>query len=140
MKAGNIQILDIDFEYKLWKNRLAYYADEIMLFQDRANVVAREHPEWQWDEKHNQLLKVQMERIINIQNKIRTQEQEMAFYAEDYPVTSDHSHYRLHDNLRNEMEKINLRQSEIIDSVFSQLCYPMTLSDSHVSERHSSLL
>ena len=43
MKDGNIEILDLDFEYKLWKNKLQFYQKELELMINRVEVLKKEH-------------------------------------------------------------------------------------------------
>lgn len=126
MKAGNIEILDLDFEYKLWKNKIAFSKSEIELLQDRVHVLSRENPGWMPDEKHMLLFTVQLEAIKSIEKQIHTQEQEIAFYAEDYPINTGHTHYIIHENIRKEVAKINFRQNEIINDIYPLLCYPLS--------------
>ncbi len=126
MKNGNIQILDIDFEYKLWKNKLVYYKTEIELMIDRSRVVTREHNEWKLNRKYAVLLTTQLHAVSGLLNQIRTQEQEVALFAKDYPITKKHTHYHVHENMRNEIHKIDNRHTEIIDTIYEKLCYPMS--------------
>ena len=130
MKTGNIEILDLDFEYKLWKNKIIFYRSEVDLLYDRLHVLSREQPEWNLEENSKILLEIQLKSIRTIDKQIRTQEQEMAFYAEDYPVNTKHIHYVTHENIRREMDKINYRHSEIMSEIYPVLCYPLSTAKS----------
>jgi hypothetical protein len=39
MKGGNINLIDLDFEYKLWKNRLVLFVKEIDILKNRNEEV-----------------------------------------------------------------------------------------------------
>lgn len=125
MKHGNIQILDLDFEYKLWKNKLLFFSNEIELLLDRLEVLKREKPSFYINDSEHEIVLSQQDVVQNLKNKIKTMEQEMAFYAEDYPVNQRHSHYLMHESIRNEIEKVVLRQDEINSLIYPQLCYPL---------------
>lgn len=125
MKRGNIQILDLDFEYKLWKNKLIFFSREIELMLDRIEVIKREKPSFYIEENQNETIINQQKAIQGIKNQIKTMEHEMAFYAEDYPINRNHSHYMMHENIRKEIDKLILRQEEIYSSVYPFLCYPL---------------
>ncbi len=126
MKKGNIQILDLDFEYKLWKNRLMFYQSELELLLDRSTVLMREHETWKMNESLKNRLQEHLRGLEILQSRIITQEQEMALYAEDYPINSAHSHFSLHESIRTEVEKITTQQSEIFFETYPVLRYPLS--------------
>jgi len=125
MKNGNIEILDLDFEYKLWKNKTTCMLTEVDLFIDRIHILKREHLNLKIDNFILELLNLQHKALKQINNTIRTHEQEIAFYAEDYPILTGHSHYVIHENIRVEMEKVMNRHQNIISEILPKLCYPM---------------
>lgn len=129
MKHGNIEILDLDFEFKLWKNKLSFLLTEVDLLKDRIHVLTREKVEWEINNKFNILLQIQSNAIRSLEKNIRTQEQEMAFYAEDYPIDTKHIHYTVHENIRLEMDKIIFRHNEIMVDIYPILCYPLSFSE-----------
>ena len=129
MKYGNIEILDIDFEYKLWKNKIIFYRTEIELLLDRVNVLIREKPSWELEESSKLMLDIQLSTLSATEKQIKTQEQEMAFYAEDYPVSNTHSHYVIHEKIRRDIEKITNRHFEIMSDIYPVLCYPLSLTE-----------
>ena len=45
MKEGNIEILDLDFEYKLWKNKLQFYKKELGLMIRRVDILKNQNIE-----------------------------------------------------------------------------------------------
>ncbi len=125
MKSGTIQILDLDFEYKLWMNKLVFFSREIELMSDRYQVLKREQPSYHIEESQYELIINQQKMIQGLRNQIKTLEQEMAFYAEDYPIDRKHSHYYMHETIRNEVNKLILKQEEINSLIYPLLCYPL---------------
>lgn len=129
MKQGYIEILDLDFEYKLWKNDLQYYLEQIKVIEDRFVVLTREQIDWKPDVKHQLVIDNQKQTIQKLQKVILNHEKEIAFYASDYPITAGHSHYTIHEDIRNELEKISFRQKEIMADLISILSYPVQNTD-----------
>ncbi|MBN1116006.1 MAG: hypothetical protein JXA77_02290 [Bacteroidales bacterium] len=122
MKTGYIQILDLDFEYKLWKNRLYFYRSEVEILEGRIHVLSKEISGYEPNTEHIKLMKNQHEKALQLLNNIETLEQEMALYAKDYPIDEKHVHFLAHLKVRNEMEKITERQDFILCNVFPELC------------------
>ncbi|NOQ27712.1 MAG: hypothetical protein GQ564_20300 [Bacteroidales bacterium] len=127
MKDGNIEILDLDFEYKLWKNKLQFYQIELELMSSRVEVLKKEHSVFKFEIKHFKNIVNQKENIELVRNKIITMEFEMAHYAVDYPISSKHSHYIEHEKIRLEIERINSNQQGILKNIYPLLCFPLNL-------------
>jgi len=124
MKAGSIQILDLDFEFKLWKNKLYFYQAEIEILNGRIQVLLREHPENEIRNDFKEILKKQQDLIKAVLTKIEILEQEMALFAEDYPVNEKHMHVRAHEGIREEMEHVAKNEVHINSFVYPELCFP----------------
>ena len=127
MKDGNIEILDLDFEYKLWKNKLQFYQIELELMISRVEVLKKEHSIFKFEIKHFKNIIKQKESIELVRNKIINMEFEMAHYAVDYPISSKHSHYIEHEKIRLEIERINSNQQDILKNIYPLLCFPLNL-------------
>ena len=124
MKAGTIQILDLDFEFKLWKNRLYYYQSELEIMLGRIFVLHREHPAYKIPDEKKELIEKQQQTVRHILNEIENMEQEMSLYAEDYPISENHQHYAVHEQIRKGMDSLAAKQAEIMCYLFPDLCYP----------------
>lgn len=127
MKDGNIEILDLDFEYKLWKNKLEFYNKELELLKERIDVLTKEHPEFKFDEDDFITLNKQQEALELLKNKIKTMEFEMGYYAVDYPISRRHSHYVEHEKIREKIYKVNDAQQYILKNIYPTLCFPFNL-------------
>jgi stress response protein YsnF len=124
MKDGNIEILDLDFEYKLWKNKLQFYHKELELMKRRVEVLEKEQAGFSFNEKQHITLDKQQEALELVKNKIKTMEFEMGYYAVDYPISSKHSHYTEHEKIRTNIERINDAQQYILHNIYPLLCFP----------------
>ena len=69
MKDGNIEILDLDFEYKLWKNKLHFYLKELELMIDRVEVLKKEHLKFEFKLKNFKIIINQKKSIELVRNK-----------------------------------------------------------------------
>ncbi|MFC2151101.1 hypothetical protein ACFLSE_01125 [Bacteroidota bacterium] len=127
MKEGNIEILDLDFEYKLWKNKLEFYRKEIKLMKRRVEVLEKEHSGFTFNKKNIEILETQLNEIELAKNKIKTMEYEMGYYAVDYPISSKHLHYIEHEKIRLVIEKINDSQQKILNNIYPLLCFPFNI-------------
>lgn len=127
MKKGNIQILDLDFEYKLWKNRLMFFETEMELLLDRSTVLMHEHKTWKMDDSIHKRLQEHLRAVEILQSRILTQEQEMALYAEDYPIDIQHSHYSVHEGIREEIERVSQQHAVTFSEIYPILCYPLSV-------------
>lgn len=117
MKAGTIHILDLDFEYKYWKNRLYFFRSEIEIFEGRIQVLTLENDSFILKPEAEALMKVQQVSIKTMLNKISILEEEMALYAEDYPIEPSHSHFLSHTKVRLDMIKVEKRQEYLNDNL-----------------------
>jgi hypothetical protein len=129
MKSGNIQLLDLDFEFKLWKNKILHFKDELAVVFSRILALQKEYEEFSLEKHNTKLLENQEKLLKATESKIITLENEMACYAKDYPINESHAHYVNHENLRSEIRKINLNQVEIGESIIPMLSYPMIRLD-----------
>ena len=104
MKKELISIPDLDFEYKLWKNRIVFYAEEINIFISRLSSLK---VEYELDvDKEKELLKLLKKDVDLLLNEIKIQEEAIAYFSDDYPIKKSHAHYLAHKDLQ--MKKNNL--------------------------------
>jgi len=107
MKNGNINMVDLDFEYKLWKNRLSLFIKEIDILKNRNEEVKAETYFTELNEVELMVLDEHIDQLIKLQNRIKVQENEFKFYNKDFPVTTDHQYFKDHDQLRKKMDSIS---------------------------------
>ncbi len=117
MKNGVIQLVDLEFEYKIWKKRLDLFSSEVDLIVNRnTNLPA--------DEKHKSLNAVELlaieehkEALLKLKSQIETKEQELKFYNKDFPITEMHDYFLEHLELRRKNEKLLRLHLELISDI-----------------------
>jgi hypothetical protein len=107
MKGGNINLIDLDFEYKVWKNRLKLFIKEIEILKDRNEEVKGEEFITELNTVELMVLDEHSEQLKKLENRIKVQENELQFYNKDFPITQAHQYYKDHEVLRNKMEDIS---------------------------------
>lgn len=120
MKNGVIQLIDLEFEYKIWKKRLDLFSSEVDLIMNRNTNL----PE---DEKYKSLNEVELlaleehkEALVKLKSRIKTKEQELTFYNKDFPITETHDYFLEHLELRRKNEKLlQLHLDRISDIVIA---------------------
>ncbi|MCK5703849.1 MAG: hypothetical protein KAI29_21975, partial [Cyclobacteriaceae bacterium] len=105
MKKDLISIPDLDFEYKLWKNRIAFYAEEIKLFKARLSSLKIEFS--QDVEMEIELLAALNKEVNIVLSEIKIQEEEMSYFSIDYPIQKSHSHYLNHKSLQKKKNNLS---------------------------------
>ena len=121
MKNGSIQLMDLEFEYKIWKKRLDLFLKEVDVLISRNLHLS---PEW----KHNSLNSIELlaleehkDNLNKLRNRIEVKEQELRYYNKDFPITEQHDYYLDHLDLRHKNDQslaIHLdRISDIIKAI-----------------------
>lgn len=80
-----IQLLTLEYQYKLWKNMLSYLEQELCIIHERALELTLKYSEI--DEP---LFIMQKENIQQTVQKIKLQEERISFYAMDFPISKSH--------------------------------------------------
>ena len=118
MEKDLISIPDLDFEYKLWKNRITFYTEEIKLFKARLSSLKIEF---------NQDVDVEIELLAALKNginivlsEIKIQEEEMSYFSIDYPIQKSHSHYLNHKSLQKKKNNLSMEFIKLIKKIESR--------------------
>ena len=121
MKSGYINLVDLDFEYKIWKNRLELFRKEITIILERNEEVKDEDTlddlpgeELKKIEEHNN-------ELTYLLNRIKVQEQELHFYNKDFPITPEHQFYAEHEQIKEKVEGIFIKHIEFISELMKKL-------------------
>ncbi|MBN2165944.1 MAG: hypothetical protein JW717_06690 [Marinilabiliaceae bacterium] len=104
MKEGVINLLDLDFEYKIWKNRLALFIKEVEILRLRNTEIETTNQNGKLNTVELMVLDEHQDQLMKLLNRIKTQEQEIQFYNKDFPITKDHTYYIEHNKLRSKMD------------------------------------
>jgi len=107
MKGGTINMVDLDFEYKMWKNRLFLFVKEIDILKNRNEEVKAEQYIDELNTVELMVLDEHTEQLKKLSNRIKVQENELQFYNKDFPITTEHQYYKDHEILREKMDDIS---------------------------------
>lgn len=114
--AGTISIPDIDFDYKMWKNRIAFLRNKIRLYQSRIKELKAASPEW----KHEQnLLELELafhslrNDLIDVLKEIKVQEEQIPSHAPDYPINETHQDFDSRENINLMMKDASMKMDEL---------------------------
>ncbi|MCU4164851.1 hypothetical protein [Carboxylicivirga caseinilyticus] len=121
MRNGKINLVDLDFEYKMWKNRLTLFVQEIDILKNRNEEVKSEKYIDELNTVELMVLDQHVDQLNKLLNLIKVQENEMQFYNKDFPITMDHKYFKEHETLRKQMvsiSKVHLsRVADLIDAL-----------------------
>lgn len=121
MKSGNVGIMDLDYEYKLWKNRLDCYIREIGIIKDRNREVVDTKPGKELNSVEMMVLEEHESQLNQLLNRIKVQEQEMQFYNKDFPITHEHEYVLEHQKIRGKMDRLCNIHLERVDDLINAL-------------------
>lgn len=121
MKKGDVNLKDLDYEYKLWKNRLDCYIREIRLINERNREVARNKPGHELNDVEMIVLEEHESQLSQLLNRIKVQEQEMQFYNKDFPVTHEHEYVTEHQKIREKINRLCSIHTERVDDLINEL-------------------
>lgn len=107
MKDGKINMVDLDFEYKMWKNRLTLFVTEIEVLKNRNEEVKTEVFIEELNEVELMVLDEHTDQLKKLSNRIKVQENELQFYNKDFPITKAHQYYKDHEILRDKVKDIS---------------------------------
>ena len=107
MKNGKINLVDLDFEYKIWKNRLTLFVQEIDILKNRNEEVKTEEYIDELNMVELMVLDEHIDQLKKLINRIKVQENEMQYYNKDFPITNDHKYFKEHELLRKQMNSIS---------------------------------
>jgi len=121
MKKGDVGLKDLDYEYKLWKNRLDGYIREVEIIKDRNKEVADTKPGKELNSVEMMVLEEHESQLSQLLNRIKVQDQEMQFYNKDFPVTHAHEFIIEHQKIRGKMERLCTIHVERVEDLINAL-------------------
>ena len=103
----HVYITDLHFEHNVWKNELAFYKEEIGIFEDRLGEISQRWTDTdvmaQLERFQNQYIR-EREVIDILNHDINRRQQALVEFAKDHPIALDHIHFQDHEDMRNRME------------------------------------
>ncbi|PWD98492.1 hypothetical protein [Marinilabilia rubra] len=114
MKEGKIHLVDLDFEYKMWKNHIEWFLRDLKIVRDRNEEISQGLGHGELNTVEEMIIDEYEQQLKKMQGRIKTQEQELQYYNKDFPVTPDHQYVKEHMDLRGKMERMS---NEVIDKI-----------------------
>lgn len=121
MKQGNILLVDLEFEYKLWKKRLELFIRELRFFCDRNDELRLLNGRKELDAKKIDALMAHRKMLETLLNRIKVQEQELQYYNKDFPITEMHQYFVDHIELRDQMQRTINDHMQITEELLNDL-------------------
>lgn len=106
MKEGKIHLVDLDFEYKMWKNHIDLFLRDLRIIRDRNEEIADGLRHVELNTVEEIIIDEYEQQLKKMLGRIKTQEQELQYYNKDFPVTPDHQYVKEHLVLRARMESM----------------------------------
>ena len=121
MKEGKIHLIDLDFEYKMWKNHIDWFLRDLKIIRDRNIEIAGGKGQKELNSVEEMVLEEWEDQLKKMMGRIKTQEQELQYYNKDFPVTQDHQYIQEHLGLRTRMEKLSQNVIAKISDLIKEL-------------------
>ena len=121
MKSGYINLVDLDFEYKIWKNRLELFRKEIKIILERNEEVKSEVMIDELTGEELERIDKHYQELTYLLNRIKVQEQELHFYNKDFPITPDHQFHTEHEQIKEKVEEISKKHIECVADLMNKL-------------------
>ena len=112
-----INLRDLEFENKVWKNRLEYLIHEIQIHRHHIESYCLELKDSLIDELLQQSLNELEENYhiaISLEKKVQIQEEEIPHYIKDFPISAFHEFYKEHHNIEQEINEFYKKSAESI--------------------------
>jgi undecaprenyl pyrophosphate synthase len=106
MKEGSIFLTDLEFEYRLWKNRLSYYLKELALLKARNEELLQRDEARAMNTVELMVLEDHESELQQLEKRIKVQEEEMQYNNKDFPITPTHEYMGTHLILRDKINRI----------------------------------
>ncbi len=106
MKNGSTQLMDLEFEYKLWKKRLELFINEVDLAINRNIYLPVDKKQYALNSVELLALEEHKDILSKLKSQISVKEQELKFYNKDFPITEEHVFFSEHLELRNDNDRL----------------------------------
>ena len=108
MKEGDIHLIDLDFEYKIWKNHIEWFLRDLKTIRDRNSEVSGESgKKGRLNTVEEMILDEWEDQLKKMMGLIKNREEELQYYNKDFPVASGHQYFKEHLEIRMKMEKLS---------------------------------
>jgi len=121
VKSGYINLVDLDFEYKIWELRLTHFINEMSVVKNRNEEVKGEKSLAELTSKMLEQIEKHSEELELTLNRIKVQEQELHFYNKDFPITQKHQFYADHELIRGRVEEVSKKHIDFLTRLMRDL-------------------
>ena len=107
-KKQFVHARDLHYEHRLWRNELAFYKDELNIFEERLKEIISRNTEYEVEanvESYQNRFDLQRDHISDLKHRIKRHEQFLADYAADSPIAVDHVYFVDHTALRGDIDR-----------------------------------
>ena len=119
-----VYVKDLHFEHKLWIHELKFFKDELDIFENRLDELVKRYTSEKvlarLEQFQNKFIH-QREVIHLLKHKVKAHEKQLAQYAEENPIASDHQQFTDHAALRDEVQQYRKIFTELKESFFRYL-------------------
>ncbi len=106
MKESGIHMVDLDFEYKIWKNRLEGFLKDLKIIRKRNQSIESGQGAPELNPVELMILDEHEAQLKRMLGRLAAQEQEMQYYNKDFPITASHQYIIEHLELRDRMKRL----------------------------------
>ncbi len=107
MKQGEVHLIDLDFEYKIWKNRLEGFFKDLKIIRKRNQALESGESDLELNAVELMVLNEHEAQLKKMLGRITVQEQELQYYNKDFPITAEHQYITEHLELRERMKALS---------------------------------
>jgi hypothetical protein len=107
MKQGNIHLIDLDFEYKIWKSHIEWFLRDLKIIRDRNYEIRGEHGKKELNAVEEMIIDEWEYQLKKMMGRIKNREEELQYYHKDFPVPPGHQYIKEHIDMRKGMEKLS---------------------------------
>jgi len=117
MTKDGILFVDMEFEYKLWRNRLKCYIEEVNIVLMRNREITSYRPLKALNEVELMVLDEHQLQLKQLLNRITVQEQDMRYYNMDFPVMENHQYVEQYWRIYDKMERLGTIHNERMEDL-----------------------
>jgi hypothetical protein len=123
MREGKIYLIDLDFEYKIWKSHIDWFLRDLKIIRHRNLDVAGGQGHRNLNAVEEMIVEDYEQQLKMMRGRIKTQEQALQYYNKDFPVTPNHQYVLDHLELRTRMEKLSNEMIAKISDLINELSF-----------------
>ncbi len=121
MKKGEVKLIDLSFEFKLWKNRLKSYIKDTEIIKTRNQELTKSNKDKALNAVEVMVLEDHKSQLTDLLKLITIQEQEIQYYNKDFPLAASHEYITTHNKMRCKISQLCNIHTERINDLITAL-------------------